>query len=68
MSPFALQIIDAAGENRRQGQALTGALRAALTAALADTPEPIRRAKGDREAVRSAVSGWTKESAFTQNR
>lgn len=49
MSPFALQIVGAAGSGRRQGQALAGALRAALTAILAGTPEAMRRAKGDRE-------------------
>jgi hypothetical protein len=60
-------MVDAAGSGRRQGQALTGALRAALTAVLAGTPEAERRAKGDREGWRSNKSARTKELALTQN-
>lgn len=67
MSPFALLIVDAAGSGRRQGQALTGALRAALTAVLAGTPEAERRAKGDREGWRSAKGARTLEPMLTQN-
>ena len=53
MSPFARPIVGAAGFGRRQGQALAGALRAALTAVLAGRAEAIRRAKRDREGPRS---------------
>ncbi len=67
MSPFALQIVDAAGSGRRQGQALAGALRAALTAVLAVTPEAFRRAKGDHEGWRPKRGARTTESAHTQN-
>jgi hypothetical protein len=67
MSPFALQIVGAAGSGRRQGQALAGALRAALTAVLAGTPEAMRRAKGDCEGWRSDKDARTTGPAFTQN-
>ena len=67
MSPFALLIVDAAGSGRRQGQALMGAPRAALTAVLAGTPEAEIRAKGDPEGWPSTKGERTKEPAFTQN-
>ena len=67
MSPFALQIVCAAGSGRRQGQALTGALRAALTAVLAGTPEAMRRAKGDHEGWRPDQGARTAGPALTQN-
>ena len=67
MSPFALLIVDAAGSGRRQGQALTGALRAALTAVLAGPPEAEIRAKGDREGRRPAKGARTQGPVLTQN-
>ena len=66
-SPFALLMVDAADSGRRQGQALTGALRAALTVVLASPPEAERRAKGDREGWRSNKSARTQGLALTQN-
>ena len=67
MSPFALLIVDAAGSGCRQGQALTGALCAALNAVRAGTPKAEVTAKGDRESWPSAKGERTKELALTQN-
>jgi len=67
MSPFALEIIDATGENRRQGQALTGALRAALTAALACAPEPIHKGEGGPRSGTFSNERIDEGIAFTQS-
>ena len=47
-SPFALKILHTAGEGRRQGSSMNSPC-SALTAALAGSPDPQIRAKGDYE-------------------